>query len=92
MAFQKIANIKITGIAACVPDNVVDNSKLKLLGDSNDVAKFIETTGIAKRHTVGDTKICASDLCFEAAEKLIADLNWNKDEIDLQLLVFCKIV
>ena len=87
MAFQKIENVKISGIAACVPDHVVDNSKLELLGNADEIAKFIETTGIAKRYTIGDKKICTSDLCFEAAEKVIADLNWNKDEIDCLIFV-----
>ena len=44
MAFQKIENVKITGIAACVPDNIADNMDLTLLGDLSDRAKFIETT------------------------------------------------
>ncbi len=87
MAFQKIENVKIAGIAACVPNNVMDNSDLTMLGDSSDIAKFIETTGIAKRHTVGNKKICTSDLCFKAAEKLIEDLNWNRSEIDCLIFV-----
>lgn len=87
MAFQKIDNVKISGIAACVPDNVMDNRVLDLLGDAADISKFIDTTGIAQRYTVGDHKICTSDLCFEAAEKLILDLNWLKSEIDCLIFV-----
>lgn len=87
MAFQKIENVKITGIAACVPDNSLDNMDLALLGDSSDRAKFVETTGIAKRYTVADKNICTSDLCFEAAEKLIKELDWNKEEIDCLIFV-----
>ena len=87
MAFQKIENVKITGIAACVPDNSVDNMDLTLLGDLSDRAKFIETTGIAKRYTVADKNICTSDLCFEAAEKIIKELDWNKEDIDCLIFV-----
>ena len=87
MAFQKIENVKITGIAACVPDNSLDNMDLALLGDLSDRAKFVETTGIAKRYTVADKNICTSDLCFEAAEKLIKELDWNKEEIDCLIFV-----
>ena len=87
MAFQKIENVKITGIAACVPDNSVDNMDLMLLGDLSDRAKFVETTGIAKRYTVADKNICTSDLCFEAAEKIIKELNWNKEDIDCLIFV-----
>lgn len=87
MAFQKIQNVRLAGISVCVPDHVVDNSKLEMLGSSDDIAKFINTTGIAKRHTVGNEKICTSDLCFQAAEKLIEDLNWVKSEIDCLIFV-----
>ena len=87
MAFQKIKNVKISGIAACVPENIIDNSKLDMIGSADDIAKFIDTTGIAKRHTVGKDKICTSDLCFQAAEKLIDDLKWNKTDIDCLIFV-----
>ena len=87
MAFQKVNNVKIVGLGACVPENIVDNRKLKLLGNSDEITNFIETTGIAKRHTIGKNKICASDLCFEAAERLISELNWNKKEIDCLIFV-----
>ena len=87
MAFQKVNNVKIVGLGACVPENIVDNRKLKLLGNSDEITNFIETTGIAQRHTIGEKKICASDLCFEAAERLISELNWNKKEIDCLIFV-----
>jgi len=87
MAFQKIQNVKVVGVSACVPNHIVDNSKLEMLGTPKDISKFIETTGIAKRHTVGSEKICTSDLCFQAAEKLIEDLNWQKKEIDCFIFV-----
>jgi 3-oxoacyl-[acyl-carrier-protein] synthase-3 len=87
MAFQKVNNVKIVGLGACVPENIVDNRKLELIGNSEDINNFIETTGIAQRHTIGKEKICASDLCFEAAERLISDLNWNKKEIDCLIFV-----
>lgn len=47
---------------------------------------FIETTGIKFRRRSSDN-ITSSDLCFEAAEKLIEDLNWNKAEIDTLIFV-----
>ena len=87
MAFQNIRNIEIKGIAACVPSNIQDNKYLSLFDSENDAVKFIETTGIAKRHTVGDEKICTSDLCVKAAEKLIEDLAWDKREIDCLIFV-----
>lgn len=87
MAFQKIKNVKITGITACVPDSIVDNTKSKIIGDVSEIQKFIDTTGIGMRHTVGDSKICTSDLCFQAAERLIQDLEWSKQDIDCLIFV-----
>ena len=87
MAFQKIENVKIAGLSACVPENIIENSKLEMIGSAEETSRFIDTTGIAKRHTVGKDKICASDLCFQAAEKLISDLKWSKDEIDCLIFV-----
>lgn len=87
MAFLEIKNIKITGISACVPKHIQNNRELALLGNPDDIANFIETTGIAQRHTVEKDNFCTSDLCFEAAEKLISGLQWNKEEIDCLIFV-----
>ena len=87
MAFLDIKNIVLKGIAACVPERIEDNSTLPLLGSSDDIAKFIETTSIIKRHIVADSGICTSDLCVVAAERLIKDIGWNKDEIDCLIFV-----
>ncbi len=77
MAFLNVNNVRVSGVSACVP-------KTKLI---NDNADFVKTTGI-KEHRIASKEICSSDLCQKAAEKLISDLNWNKNEIDA--LVFCK--
>lgn len=86
MAFQHQRNIYIAGIAACVPKNIEENSELSLFPTTNDFDKFIATTGIERRRVAPDG-ICSSDLCLEAAEKLIADLEWNKNEIECLIFV-----
>ena len=87
MAYQNIKNIEIKGISACVPSNIQDNRHLDLFETEQEAIKFIQTTGIASRHTVGGEKICTSDLCLKAAEKLIVDLKWDKTEIDCLVFV-----
>jgi len=87
MAFLEIKNIKITGMAACVPKHIQDNHNLTLLGNPAEIESFITTTGIAQRHTVEKDHFCTSDLCFEAAEKLISELGWDKKEIDCLIFV-----
>ena len=88
MAFLEYKNVRIAGIAAGVPETIVSNYTLQPGIDisSDYTAKaFVETTGVEERRC-SDT-LCTSDLCFAAAEKLIADLGWDKKEIEALIFV-----
>ncbi len=82
--FCSFKDLKIAGIAAGVPKNVVKSEDLNLSADY-DAAAFIETTGIRERRYSND--FTTSDLCCAAAEKLIADLGWEKSEIGILVFV-----
>ena len=84
MAVFTVPNIKLSGVAACVPKQTEDNKNCALLSE-NERDLFIKTVGIRYRR-VAEEGVTASDLCFTAAEKLLRDLNWNNDEI--KVLVF----
>ena len=85
MSFLSIKNVEIKGVAACVPSSIEENKDFPLFSDT-EVANFIKTTGVTKRR-IADAETCSSDLCLKAAEKLIEDLNWNKEEIDCLMFV-----
>lgn len=86
MAILHFKNVGITALAACVPSRVIDNYHYDLdIWPEEEVRKVVDKVGVVERRFVDD-KTCASDLCFTAAEKLIADNNVDKSEIDL--LVF----
>ena len=88
MAFLEFKNVRIAGIAAGVPKNVLSNLHPDATdGISSEYSpeEFVKTTGVKERH-VSDN-LCTSDLCYEAAEKLIVDLNWNKSEIEALVFV-----
>ena len=85
MALFEIENVKIKGIAACVPNNLVKTSDLEIFS-IKEAQLFTQNTGINQRY-VSEGNICASDLCFQAAENLISDLNWTKDKIDILIFV-----
>lgn len=88
MAFLEFRNVRIAGISAGVPENVISNYSLKSGIDiSTDYTPeaFVETTGVKERHC--SYTLCTSDLCFAAAEKLIAELNWDKSEIGALVFV-----
>ena len=86
MAFQTIPNVKISGIAACVPKNIEKNVDSSLFLNPEDANKFIKSTGIVEKRVVTDDQT-SSDLCYYAAEKLISDLNWVKEDIDCLIFI-----
>lgn len=84
MAFLEFKNVRIAGIAAGVPKRTFCNLNLKNFSQDYDPADFVETTGVYERH-VDDLTV--SDLCVPAAEKLISELNWAKEDVDAVVLV-----
>ena len=86
MATFKVNNVRIAGISSCVPRNVIENSESKLFDNDDERDKYILSTGVKRRHVV-DNKTCSSDLCYEAAQRLIADMKWEKDSIDCLIFV-----
>ncbi|MDX6188209.1 ketoacyl-ACP synthase III [Flavobacterium sp. Fl-318] len=85
MATFSVNNIAIKGISCCVPKNTERNIDLDIL-TQEEIQKFIDATGVEERR-VATKEICTSDLCSEAAEKLIKDLNWQKEEIEILVFV-----
>lgn len=81
MATLTINNVRISGISACVPSHIVENSNSELFESKEDLDKYIQSTGVVRRR-VADKDVCSSDLCQKAAEKLIESLKWDKNEID----------
>lgn len=84
MAFLSFPNLRIAGISACVPKKIDDNRTTNLISDS-ERENLIRSIGIIQKRIAPDG-VCASDLCYEAAKKLIDELNWNKE--DIQALIF----
>lgn len=85
MAFLEIKNVKIVGIAACVPPRIEENIDLPVF-ISGEAEKVIEQTGIERKHLV-DEGVVLSDLCAKAGEKLLEQLKWEKDSVDALCLV-----
>ena len=84
MARWNIKNVRLVGVSACVPKEIVRTEDFPFF-NQEEAEVFNNTVGIIERR-LGPTSLCASDLCKEAAEKLIAELGWEKDSIDV--LVF----
>lgn len=89
MAFCEFKNVRIAGVAAGVPKNIVSNLDLRS-GDGSISADyspeaFVEMTGVKERRI--SEVLTTGDLGFAAAERLIADLAWDKASIDAVLFV-----
>lgn len=88
MAFCEFKNVRIAGIAAGVPKNVVsilNGDSNVILAEGTSAEDFVEATGVRERRI--SQNLTTSDLCCAAAEQLIADLNWNKEDIDAVFFV-----
>lgn len=85
MAFLKIANVKISGIAAAVPKVIKEIRELPFFA-SGEGDKVVALTKIERSRMVPEG-MCCSDLCFAAAENLLNDLKWNRDEIEALIFV-----
>ena len=86
MAYLKFENIGVSGMAAAVPANVIDNYKYTEYFDKESVKDVVDKIGIKERR-FADKDTCASDLCFAAADKLLTDMNIDRTEIDLLVFV-----
>ena len=87
MSFLKFKNIKIVGASATVPDNKVFNKNSTLFDGHDDYNRFFESTGIESRYTVGNSGLCTSDLCVDAAKRLMKAIEWSEDSIDCLIFV-----
>ena len=85
MAFLKIEHVKIVGIAGGVPSNIISNAGGISNSGDYDAQAFIEATGVAERRI--SSVLTTSDLCYAAAERLIADLQWKKEDINFLVFV-----
>jgi 3-oxoacyl-[acyl-carrier-protein] synthase-3 len=80
MAFLEVKNVRIAGISAGVPKDIVVNEGSVVQSEDYDASAFVETTGVGQRR-ISDT-LTTSDLAYHAAEQLIHDLTWKKEDID----------
>lgn len=87
MAFLQFNDIGVSAISACVPKHVVDNYHYGLdILTEEEVKSIVNKIGIQKRR-FAEEGVCASDLCYAAAERLIEDNGIRRDEIDLLVFV-----
>lgn len=85
MALFQSNNIALKGIAASVPKKVLYNKDYPYQSEL-EKTQFMKTTGIEQRRVVTEGTT-ASDLCLDAAEKLLSALQWDTREIKILIFV-----
>lgn len=84
MAFLNVPRVSIRGVVSCVPGKVDNNRDYNL--PQEDIDRFIETVGVESKR-IADADVCTSDLCLQAAEHLISELGWRKEDISFLIFV-----
>lgn len=77
--------IAISGIVACVPPRIVENSEFEENFGSG-VAEVVKMIGVKQRRWVDDG-VTTSDLCLAAAERLLTQLEWDPASVDALIFV-----
>ncbi|MBQ7023320.1 MAG: ketoacyl-ACP synthase III [Akkermansia sp.] len=85
MAVQHIQHVRIAGVSAAVPKQIRETRGLPCFENEEECERYIENVGV-ERTRKHDGSITCSDLCLRAAERLMADLGWVAEDVDL--LVF----
>jgi len=85
MAVFSISGVRIKGLSACVPEQIVHNKDYKWISEKERML-LIKTTGVVSRRVIkkGTT---TSDLCIAAADKLLKEMGLGVDGIDLLVFV-----
>lgn len=86
MATIKYHHVGIRAMAACVPSQIYSNRELGYLIPEEEIEKTIHSIGVEERRIAADS-VTASDLAFEAAEKLLADNQIDRSSIDVLLFM-----
>ena len=83
---MKFQGIGISAIAGAVPSHVIENLKYTEFFPQDQVNEVVEKVGVYERR-FADAQTCSSDLCFAAAQKLFADNDIDRSEIDLLVFI-----
>ena len=86
MAKISFQGVGIKALSACVPQEVFHNRDLTNLIPEEEIDKVIDNIGIEQRR-IAAPDVMASDLCFKAAQQLMADNEIDPETIDVLLFM-----
>jgi 3-oxoacyl-[acyl-carrier-protein] synthase-3 len=86
MGLSTLHNVRFAGMASCVPKRVLSNLKDCPPNIRAERERLVRNIGISYRRICPAWQ-CFSDLAFDATEKLLETLQWDKSEIDALIVV-----
>ena len=86
MGLSTLRNVRFAGMASCVPRHIyhnIDDAPPKIRGER---VRLTRNIGIMTRRYCPKWQTFA-DLAFDATEKLLAELQWNKQDVDALIVI-----
>jgi 3-oxoacyl-[acyl-carrier-protein] synthase-3 len=85
MGLSTLHNVRYRGMATCVPKHKVSNLDCAPAKKA-ERERLTRNIGIYERRLCPEWQ-CFSDLAFDATERLLAELEWQREEIDALIVV-----
>lgn len=82
----RFSKVGIAGISVTVPRTVKRTMEQSVTFTREELEKFMKATGIEERR-IAPEDICASDLCYDAAVRLLNDSDIPNNKIDVLIFV-----
>lgn len=86
MVQAAVSGIRISGICSAVPEKIASIEDVAEVVGREEAQKIVKNTGVHQRRVV-TSDMCTSDLCAAAADKLIEELKWDRNEISALVCV-----
>ncbi|MBS7805543.1 ketoacyl-ACP synthase III [Rhizobiales bacterium TNE-4] len=86
MALATLKNVRFAGMATCVPRRILSNINDCPPSLRSERERLVRNIGIETRRICQEWQ-CLSDLAYDAANRLIDQLGWKKEDIDGLIVV-----
>lgn len=86
MGLSTLRHVRFAGMASCVPKHVLNNIEDCPPSLQSERARLVRNIGIETRRICPEWQYF-SDLAFIAAERLLADLKWERSEVDALIVI-----
>ena len=86
MGLSTLQHVRFAGMASCVPRHILSNLLDCPPSQRAERERLVRNIGIEQRR-ISPKWQCFSDLAFEAAEKLLEELKWQREEVDALIVV-----